>query len=130
MSTSRQRLANFAGWICVILAVFLVAFAAFMLVDGSRPLDCLKTASTSLIPATIAVACLLPSKRTIALRVLGGVVCAACIGTLVFFLVSPPAEDVRVRFGTLIVIAIAGGVMAVKGKWPGSDHAESSNNNQ
>lgn len=126
LSLSRRRLTSIAGWICVLVAVFLVSFAGVMLTIGTRPIDCLKTASTSLFPALVAVACLWPSKRTIALRLIGGVICLACIGTFVFLFVNPPNDDVPIRRGTLLLIAVAGGAMAIKGKWPGADSANSS----
>ena len=122
LNTSRSTLPLIAGWLCLVFAVVLFAFSALMLFLQTPPLLCIVIGSTSLFPAMIAVACLLPSKRTIALRLIGAVVCIACVGTLIMSFVTPPGnEQGRPRRGMLVVIAIAGGAMAIKGKWPGGD---------
>lgn len=122
LNTSRSILPLIAGWLCLVFAAVLLAFSVLMLLLQTPPLTCIVIGSTSLFPAMVAVACLLPSKRTIALRLIGAVVCIACVSTLVMSFVTPPGNGQgRPRRGMLAVIAIAGGAMAVKGKWPGSD---------
>lgn len=122
LNTSRSVLPLIAGWLCLIFAVVLLAFSAFMILLQTPPLTCLVIGGTSMFPAIVAVACLLPSKRTIALRFIGAVVCVACIGTFIMSVVNPTGnEQGRSRRGLLLVAAIAGGAMAIKGKWPGGD---------
>ncbi len=122
LNTSRSILPLIAGWLCLVFAVVLFAFSALMLLLQTPPLTCIVIGSTSLFPAMIAIACLLPSKRTIALRLIGAVVCVACVGTLIMSFVTPPGNGQgRPRRGILVVMAIAGGAMAIKGKWPGSE---------
>lgn len=122
LSTSRSVLPFLVGWLCLIFAVVLFVFSALMLLLQTPPLTCLVIGSTALFPALIAVACLLPSKRTIALRVIGGIVFAACVGTFITTFVNPVNDGQgRSRRGLLVVAAIAGGAMAIKGKWPGSN---------
>ncbi len=125
LNTSRRVLPLIAGWLCLVFAVVLLAFSAFMLLLQTPPLTCLVIGSTSMFPAMVAVACLLPSKRTIALRFIGAVVCIACIGTFIMSIVAPSKnEPRRTQRGMLIVAAIAGGAMAIKGKWPGGESKE------
>jgi hypothetical protein len=125
LNTSRSILPLIAGWLCLVFAVVLLAFSALMLFLQTPPLTCIVIGSTSLFPAMMAVACLLPSKRTIALRLIGAVVCFACVGTLIMSFVTPPGNGQgRPRREILVVIAIAGGAMAIKGKWPGSENMD------
>jgi hypothetical protein len=122
LNTPRSILPLVVGWLCLVLAVVLFAFSALLLFLQTPPRTCIVTGSTALFPAMIAVACLLPSKRTIALRLIGAVVFIACVGTLTMSFVTPPGnEQGRSRRGVLVAIAIAGGAMAIQGKWPGSD---------
>jgi hypothetical protein len=65
----------------------------------------------------------MPSKRTIALRFIGAILCVGCIGVLIMSFVAPREDEKggRSRLGILLTVAIAGGAMAYKGKWPGSE---------
>jgi hypothetical protein len=74
-----------------------------MLFLQTPPLLCIVIGSTSLFPAMIAVACLLPSKRTIALRLIGAVVCIACVGTLIMSFVTPPGNEQQKQRDTALL---------------------------
>ena len=53
---------------------------------------------------------------------IGAIVCVACTGTFIMTFINPPNDQPgRPRRSILVVIAIAGGAMAIKGKWPGSE---------
>jgi peptidoglycan/LPS O-acetylase OafA/YrhL len=125
MNTSRSILPMIAGWLCLVVAVILLAFSVFMFLVQTPPQICIAIGCTSLFPALVAVACLLPKMRTMALRCIGAVVCLGCLGAFVVSFVSPPRDgEGRPRRGILLVVAIAGGAMAIKGKWPGRDTNE------
>ena len=66
----------------------------------------------------------MPRQRSLAIRVIGSVVCVACLATLTMSLVAPEDMPGRPRRGMLLVVAIAGGAMAWKGKWPGNESRE------
>lgn len=86
--------------------------------------NCLLFGSFAFFPILIAVACFVPSKRSIALRIIGGIVSlGAAAGLIMSFVVTPPNNNGSRGRGKLAVVAIAGAAMAIKGKWPGADEA-------
>lgn len=124
MSTSPSILPRIIGWLSFFTASILLAFSGFMFLLEAPPLTWVLAATASVFPALIAIACLMPSRRSFALRIIGGVVSLACIGTLIMSFVAPARENQgRPPHGMLVVIVIAGGAMAVKGKWPGRELA-------
>ena len=111
-----------AGWLAAVFAVILLAFAGFLLVVQAPMRDVIILGGTAIFPAIIAVACLVPSKRTLALRVIGGVVCIACLATLIMTFLAPGKDGPEWgRRGLFVTAAMAGAAMAIKGKWPGAD---------
>ena len=122
LSNSRSMMTKLAGWLAAVFAVILLAFAVFLLVVQAPLRDCIILGGTAIFPAIVAVACLMPSQRTLALRVIGGVVCIACLATLITTFVAPGKDDPEWgRRGRFLAAAIAGAAMAIKGKWPGAN---------
>lgn len=118
-----------AGWLAAVFAVILLCFAVFLLAVQAPMRDCIILGGTAIFPAIVAVACLIPSKRTLALRVIGGVVCIACLATLIMTFAAPGKNDPEwSRRGLFLTAALAGAAMAVKGKWPGADETDNSTN--
>ncbi len=94
MSKPRSVLTIVAGWLCVVFAIIMILFCVLMFLLEVPMGICLGIGATSLFPILIAVACLVPSKRTMALSVIGGVLCAGCVGGLIMSFVNPPPEQV------------------------------------
>lgn len=125
MNQSRSILPLLAGWMCLGLAAIMLAFSILMFFLETSLQTCIAFGCISLFPALIAVACLMPRWRTIALRMIGAVVCLACVGTLIMSFVNPSdTGQPRPRRGMIVVIALATGAMALKGRWPGSEPPE------
>jgi peptidoglycan/LPS O-acetylase OafA/YrhL len=126
MGSSRSFFQLFIGVLSILFALLFVVFGGLMLVLETPPLICLATAGCSVFPALIAVACLMPSQRSWALRIIGAIVCVGCIAAFIANFVAPPEQGRPVRKPfMLLLIAGAGGVIAVKGKWPGVQESDS-----
>lgn len=126
MSSTRSGLTLMVGWLCLLFAIMLIVFGVFMFLLQTPPATAIAFGCLSLFPGLIAVACLIPSKRTVALRMIGGIVFLASFGTLIATFVKLGDGNIPYsRRGLLLVVALAGGTMAIKGRWPGSEEQPS-----
>lgn len=110
------------GVLSLLTAVVLLGFGVFMLVLQTPLTMCVFIASTSLFPLIVAVACLMPRYRSLAIRVIGAIVCLVCIGMFAsYYFGDGPQEIGTSRRGRslLIALGVGGAAMAVKGRWPG-----------
>jgi hypothetical protein len=126
MNSSRKFLLIFAGVLSLACAAIMIGFSALMYALETPLGLCLGIGSTSLFPLLIAVACLMPRRRTLAIRCIGAVVCVTFVGILIASFVAPnqgPSQRAP-RRGALLTIALAAGAMALKGKWPGSENTD------
>lgn len=116
MNKFRGNLAFFIGWLFVIYTVLMLGFSVLLYFLGAPPFTCIFLACSCSFPALLATACLKPSTRTGALRIIGVLVCIISILVLIVSFVEEP--DGPVKRGIFIMMAIAGAVMAIRGKWP------------
>jgi hypothetical protein len=105
------------------LAIALISLALVLLVLGAGLRQSVGLSVIAIFPAIISVACLVPQHRTLALRIVGGVM---CFGTLALFVGQMMALDVDVEIGrrgrgALVAICAASGLMTFRGRWPSAE---------
>ncbi len=113
------------GVLCLFTAIVLLGFSGLMYALETPLNICVAIGATSLFPFVLAVACLSPRYRSMAIRCVGGVICLVGVGAFIASLVDTSDEfnPTFRRRGLMLVVSIAGAIMAVRGKWPG-DHAQ------
>ncbi len=118
MKSSRNTMRILGGISAVVIAVIMLAMAGLMaaLEQGRQGL---LFAVISVFPILVAIACLSPSARNFALRLVGAITCVSVTGTLIMTFVAPPEDVTFGRRGLLVALAVASGAMAIKGRWPG-----------
>lgn len=107
------------GVLCLLTAFVLLAFSGLMFALETPLPVCLGIGMGSLFPLALAVACFLPRYRNLAIRFVGGIICVAGLGSII---ASFADNDFRATFkqrAVMLTIAVAGAVMAARGKWPG-----------
>lgn len=115
----RQRLTLFAGIVCAVFVSLLWALALFLVVFGDMGGAILCTV-ISLFPLLIAIACLNAKRRTLALRLVGGITALMMAAILISSYVNPN-NNIDWR-GRLVYSAMLSGALgvAIKGRWPSS----------
>jgi cell division protein FtsW (lipid II flippase) len=117
----RRKLTLLAGIICGFIALLLLLLAVFLAFSTGDIGQSAVFAVISVFPLLIAIACLRPAYRTIALRLVGGITAAAIGGILLTSYINPDVEIGR-RGRACYFATLAGSVViAVKGSWPSSN---------
>ena len=116
--TARKTLTLFAGVVSATLVVLLLALAAFLAVSGAGMREPTLFVVISVFPLLIAVACLCPSRRTVALRLVGGITSLVIAGILIAAFVSPEIELNRRQRAIYVAVIVGAAAIAVKGRWP------------
>jgi hypothetical protein len=125
MSSTRNRLTTVAGWVTAALAVALISLGLVLLVLGAGLRQTAGLSVVAIFPALISVACLVPNHRTLALRIVGGVMCVGTLALLVGQLIAPDVEIGRTGRGVLVAICAASGLMTFRGRWPSAEPIDS-----
>lgn len=113
----RQKFAFFAGILCAVFASLLLILAVFLLSVGDGR-SALVFSVISIFPLLIAIACLSPTRRTPALRIVGAITALVMAGLLINSFVNPNKEidwSSRRLYTIMLTGALA---IAIKGRWP------------
>lgn len=121
MHQTRRNLIIVAGWCTAAVAAALISLALVLLFLGGGLRQTTMLAVIAVFPTLVSVACLIPNRRTLALRVIGGVTCLVTLAILVTQLVAPDAEIGSKGRGVLVAICAASGLMATSGRWPSAE---------
>lgn len=115
------------GVLALLTVIIIVLMAGLMYALDTPLTTSILIGSSSIVPLLVVIACFLPRQRTLALRILGSMVCLVCIGTLyqTVFGDAPDNGPKGRRIGTLATIIVASGLMAWRGRWPGADKEQS-----
>jgi hypothetical protein len=106
------------GWIAVVFTLLTLLFSGLMLALEVPPLTCLLMALSSALPGIIAVACLIPSKRFIAVRIIGiAMFLAGIVAFVQPFIVPAEGNGPFHRLGIKLLLVGLGASMAITGKW-------------
>lgn len=120
MAQLRKPFVIAIGVFSLLSVIIMILMAGIMYALETPLTTCMLIASLSAVPLLVAVACFMPKRRTIALRILGFLICLSFCFNL-FLTLFGEVEENRPRGGRIgmqITIIIGSGIMALKGRWP------------